>query len=63
MRDILIKQINTYAMMHSELRKNNINDTMYYREMIKCINKLKQLDNVVTLSDYRDNNKEYNKAA
>lgn len=59
MRELLIKQLNTYAMIHNELRENNINDIMYYKKIQECIRELKQLDNVVTLSDHRDNKEKY----
>ena len=43
MKELLIKRINTYSMMHQALRNKGINDTSYYKQMIIALEELKRL--------------------
>ena len=43
MKELLIKRINTYSMMHQALRNKGINDTSYYKQMIIALKELKRL--------------------
>lgn len=44
-KEQLEARINTYAMMHQDLRNKGINDMQYYNQMIQALKELKDIIN------------------